>query len=165
MMVVSIVIITCGCKENQDVQADVQVAQTGHTSCKEFLRAGQMNDGYRAEQNSDCIEYHYDGQKTLTINHINAAFNCCPGDISANVNYTGNLITIVENETQSGCYCQCLYDVQYEVSNLPPGKYRIRFIEPYAATGDQPLDFTITLTTSSETVTKCVERSNYPWKP
>jgi hypothetical protein len=153
--VLSVVLITCGCKENADVQ-DVQVVLTGHTSCKGSLDVGKA-DG---TQYSACAQYNYDGQKTLTINHINALLQCCSGDISVKFDYTGNLITIGENQTTSGCYwCLCLYDLQFEVTNLPPGQYRIRFIEPYLNSKDEPLDFTITLTSSPATGTICVERT------
>jgi hypothetical protein len=42
-------------------------------------------------QNQECVEYHYDGSNTLSLMHVNTAFNCCLEAITIMVpkNWTG----------------------------------------------------------------------------
>jgi hypothetical protein len=114
-------------------------------------------------QSPDCVQYQYDGQGTLTLKHVNAGFNCCPGDITAQIDITGNVITVVELENQTGCHCLCLYDLDYEVTNLTPGQYTVRFVEPYANAGDVQLAIDVTLTSVAGSGENCVDRNYYPW--
>jgi len=112
-----------------------------HSSCKSHMTA--------TADNEDCLEYNFDGVGRLTLNHINAGFNCCPV-IAANISVEG------------GCLCLCLFDVSYEILDLAPGNYRISVIEPYAGGYDPPLEFMVDLSgaTSGQF---CVPRTVYPW--
>jgi hypothetical protein len=112
--------------------------------------------------NQDCFEYTYDGADNLSITHYNAGFNCCPGEISANITIEGNTITIEEMEETSMCDCQCLYNLDYEFSNLSPGTYTITFVEPYIRPEDPVLEGTIDLNGSGSDIL-CVMRYFYPW--
>jgi hypothetical protein len=96
------------------------------------------------------------------LKHINAGFNCCPGDITAEIEFKGNLIIITESEQEQGCHCLCLFDLDYEVTNLSPGRYTIRVAEPYVEENDQVLEFTLELF-SATSGNYCLERNNYPW--
>ena len=71
------------------------------------------------------------GGDTLLLRHVNAAFNCCPGEITAEISISNDTITIVERESQPGCHCLCLYDLEYRFENIEAGTYTIIFIEPY----------------------------------
>lgn len=133
----------------------------GHTGCKSFGSAA-LSDPIPSDQ--DCLEYSYDEDGTLTFVHVNAGFNCCPTSLLVDFSFDGNTITITESENLEGygCYCLCLFDLSYVITNLPQGEYNIVVEEPYLPTGDQPLEFTVDLTLPAEG-THCEARSNYPW--
>jgi len=111
---------------------------------------------------ADCIFYRYDGVGELNITHINAGFNCCPGELIATVDITNRIITITEGEAQSACKCLCLYDVEYEIVDLAPGTYTIRFVEVYTNEKDEMLEYTVDLSEEPSGL-HCVERDHYPW--
>jgi hypothetical protein len=122
-----------------------------HTDCK----TSQSSDTPPVQ---DCIEYYYDGQSVLLLKHVNATFNCCPGELLANITIEHNLITIQENESLSECDCVCLYDLDYEIRNLAPGEYTICVNELYVLPGDELLNFTVDLC-STPSGSYCVERN------
>jgi len=131
-----------------------------HTGCKSFLGSSMSAD---TTSDQDCIEYAYDGNGTLSIKHINAGFNCCPV-IAADIRFEGSAIVIEELDSllNGGCDCICLFDVDYEITNLPPGQYRIVVIEPYRWEGDPELDFVIDLSSAASGI-HCESRTHYPW--
>ncbi len=134
-------------------------ALVSRTDCKEsrYLAApGATAAG------QDCLEYRFLGDDTLLLTHVNAAFNCCPGDITAVIRIQNDTITIVEDESAPGCHCLCLYDLEYRFESLEPGTYTILFVEPYRTEADEPLVATIDLR-ASPSDTFCVERTTYPW--
>ena len=133
----------------------------GYTGCKSFGSAA-LSDPIPSDQ--DCLEYSYDEDGTLTFVHVNAGFNCCPTSLLVDFSFDGNTITITESENLEGygCYCLCLFDLSYVITNLLPGEYNIVVEEPYLPMGDQPLEFTVDLTLPTEG-THCEARSNYPW--
>lgn len=111
----------------------------------------------------DCLEYEYTSDGTLLIQHTGAGFNCCPGEIYAEISIEEDQIVIVEDEKESGCGCLCLFTVDYEVTNLGPGKYEIWVIEPYVTEEDDSLVCTIDLG-DSPSGSCCVSRNHYPWQ-
>jgi len=133
---------------------------TGYEGCKEFLK-GSSSDSIPPDQ--DCMEYQYDGQGVLLLKHINTGFNCCPDELFADITIEDNVITIVEDEflEGGGCDCICLFDVDYQISNLPPGEYTIKVYGMYLL-GADILEFTVDLA-SSPSGTYCVDRDHYPW--
>lgn len=165
-VMICVLIITAGCKKNSEVE-EVVVPPSGvllaSEGCKEFQTGGSNPAaGVSVAQTSDCIDYRYDGKGTLTLTHINAAFNCCPGEITAEITFNGNVITIKEAESEQACRCDCLFDLDYELINLPPGTYWLQVIEPYVQESDQELAFTLRLS-SATSGSHCVERNYYPW--
>ncbi len=152
-----------GCKKSEDAQLIPAGALMESRGCKQFQAnaSGQLSE-FAADSHEDCIGYQYNGRDTLTLSHINACFNCCPGEITAKIDFNNSLITITEREREQGCRCQCLFDLDYEVRNLAPGVYTIRIIEPYVEASDQVLELTIELV-SARSGTHCVPRNYYPW--
>jgi hypothetical protein len=130
-----------------------------YDGCKEFQKGSVIDTSTPPDQ--DCMEYQYDGESILSLKHVNAGFNCCP-EIAANITIEDNIITIEEIEISGECFCLCLFDVDYEISNLPPGEYTIKVNEVYLEEADEILEFTVDLT-SSPSGTHCVYRDHYPW--
>jgi hypothetical protein len=131
--------------------------------CKTFV-ASVAADGSHSDQ--DCVEFSYDGSDVLHIKRINAAFNCCPDSFYIEADLDNRVITLTEKEdlTSGGCFCLCLYDLEYSVSGIAPDDYTIRVIEPYRpkTQGDPLLQFTVDLD-DTPAGTFCVERHDYPW--
>jgi hypothetical protein len=130
----------------------------GYHGCKQFQKGTAL---HTTPPDQDCIEYQYDGEGLLQLKHVNAGFNCCP-EIAADITIENNIITIKEIEISGECYCLCLFDVDYEIRNLPPGEYTIIVTEPYVQEGDEILEFTVDLS-SSPSGSPCVYRDYWPW--
>lgn len=113
--------------------------------------------------NQTGVVWFYDGKGTLDLQHINAAFNCCP-EISVKVSLYNKTITICEQDV-GACECLCLFDIDCEISGLAAGTYTVKYEEPYLEDGDQKLEFPITLTGDPASDTVAVPRDHYPWSP
>jgi len=134
----------------------------GSAGCKEYSAVGtEQEKTSSATPTQDCLQWNYDGSSVLTLTHIDAGFNCCPGDISATVQISGNNITITEAETQQGCHCLCLFDVYYRIENLSPGTYTITLTGLYLE-DDQFIQLQIDLS-EEPAGTECFDRGYYPW--
>jgi hypothetical protein len=123
--------------------------------CNQALTAPAPND-------QDCLKYAYSIDGVLWLEHLNAAFNCCPGEITADIDVNNSIITIDEHQAQANCRCDCLYDIDYEIKNLPLGIYTIIVNELYTDEDDEPLEFTVNVA-ASPTGLYCVPRDHYPW--
>lgn len=133
----------------------VSASDCKHTASGKGLRVQDSNES--------AVEYSYNpASRVLTLRHINAAFNCCPGPLSASVVLVDSLITITEKESKPSCDCNCLYDLDIEISHLPQKSWNIVFIEPYLSPPDLPLSFVVDLTASSSG-RYAVPRARYPW--
>jgi hypothetical protein len=103
----------------------------------------------------------------LTFHRVNAGFNCCPGGFTVQVNAHDNVIEILEDEVEPNCHCLCLFDLDYEITGVWPGTYRIIIDGPYMApawpeTEDYRMIFDVELTNGA-IGDFCVQRSHYPW--
>jgi hypothetical protein len=132
----------------------------GFTDCKGYAALKATED---MPPDQDCVEYQYDGESVLLLKHVNAGFNCCPDSFAAEFHIQAGRITIDEIEWLTHpCYCLCLFDLDYQITGLPPGEYTIRAVEPYLQEGDEILEFTVDLV-SSPSGAYCVQRDRYPW--
>jgi hypothetical protein len=132
----------------------------GQTGCK-YMKDSPTDT---LPPNQDCLIYTYDGQDRLTITHANTCFNCCILNTTAAFSYAGNMVTIDEGEVleEGGCDCQCLYDVEYEITGLPPGEYTFVVNGMYLGS-NMPIEVTLDLTTAGSGQ-MCVTRTGYPWE-
>jgi len=157
--------LLAGCSDDVSI-GDNQGKPSGKVS--DFSDCGGFNPAktaIRPGSSQDCLEYQYDGKGVLTLHHIDAGFNCCPGEISADISFEGDTIGIVEKEnfgTNGACHCLCLFDIDLRIDDLQPGKYFIRVGELYLSEGDEPLEFEVDLSSSSSG-SHCVSRNHYPW--
>jgi len=164
MLILSL-LITVSCKKDDNIiPLDPVASLVSYHGCKTFQQENDASSSVSLfhDQNQDCIEYRYYENSVLEIYHINAGFNCCPGEIVADIDINNNVIVIRENETESGCFCLCLFDVNYKIEGLIPGKYTIIVIEPYTNDQDEKLEFTVVLS-GATSGTYCVYRNHYPW--
>ena len=153
--------MSSGCDKDELAEPHPGVpALIGHSDCKNSIRASSSSGG--AAENPGCIEYTLREDGVLLLKHVNAAFNCCPGEITADISNKSDTITNVEHEAQAGCRCQCLYDLDYRFEDIAHGIYTILVVEPYVTNADEPLRSTIDLS-ASPSGSFCVERDSYPW--
>ncbi len=109
-----------------------------------------------------CVEYSFNSETgKLSLKHINAGFNCCPGELSCDVSLSGDTIIIAESEQAPMCNCNCLFDLDIVVNDVSAASYHVKFIEPYAGEQEK-LEFSIDLSDETEG-SFCVTRTQYPW--
>lgn len=158
-------VLLSGCKEesiqiiNNPPIPDFKGQLTGNTNCKGFQISPSSID---SSDSSSCIEYSYNALRhTLTLQHINANFNCCPDSLNCLFSLLNDTIIVDEHEKFPGCNCNCLFDLFMEINGIESKEYHIKIIEPYC--GDQEkLYFNIDLTSVNQG-SYCVKRTNYPW--
>lgn len=142
-----------------------EVQSTGllmtYEGCKSFAATSGTKSASHSS-NAECFEYQYNGQGQLALKHINSGFNCCPEKIDADISLSGGLIYIKEREKAQGCFCRCLFDIDYQINDLKPGTYTIEIKGPYVETTDESLRFDVELYGQCSG-TFCVVRTHYPW--
>lgn len=159
---VLVVVIGCG-DEEDSTGPDVSPIVGGlvaQSDCGGYTSEAELS---ALPSNQSGVLLFYDGKGELSLQHNNAAFNCCP-EIKARVSVEGNTIVIEEKDTGL-CDCLCLYDIDYKVTGVSPGTYNIRFEELYLQEGDQKLEFAVTLGELPMSDTVVVLRDHYPWHP
>ncbi len=131
-----------------------------YSTCGGFKSARMLNN---TPDSLSCVEYTFDAtSEKLKLSHYNSGFNCCPESLYCTVSVNRDTIIIREYEKAVGCKCNCLYDLNIEITGVAPKKYYIRFVEPYA--GNQPvIIFTADLAKDKEG-SFCAVRKNYPWR-
>jgi hypothetical protein len=118
----------------------------------------------RSSSSTSCVEYAFENGK-LYLKNFDAGFNCCPENISADIQVTDDTvyITAVEVYGSAGpCSCLCLYDVEYEIDDLAPGEYLITIEDAATDSTDELLQFIVDLSREPSGV-YCVDRCCYPW--
>ncbi len=130
-----------------------------HSDCKTFgSKSGLQTIG----PDTSCLCYSYDQQKKeLKLNHINAGFNCCPGELYCDIEIRDDIIFLKEKEKEAGCDCNCLFDIDIMVTDVEKQAYFISLVEPYALT-QQKIAFAIDLA-QQPSGCYCVPRTDYPW--
>ena len=153
------------CGEEEDathpiVTGDLQGRLISATDCKSFLKSSATAFGASGES---AVLFTYDAaEAALHLTHVNAGFNCCPGELSVTVSVADGTFTIAEHERGAACHCNCLFDLDILVENIGRAQWRIVFDEPYRADVDPVLDFHIDLTKEVSGEHR-VPRTRYPW--
>ncbi len=152
-------LFTIACNKNENVEnKQLNAELTNYSSCKrnKSLTADEIPN------TQSCIKYSYnESTKKLSIQHINAGFNCNIDGIGCNVSLKANTLTFEEYETGLNAKCNCIYDIDIEVNNLEKNSYTLKFIEPLIDVENR-ISFIIDLTSNTEG-SYCVTRNNYPW--
>ncbi len=150
----AVALSSCGEEESSE---NIAGEVTYSSNCKSFNK--NTNE---ISNDESCVEFTFnESEMTVELVHINAGFNCCPGNIFVDINQTGDSIIINEHSTESLCDCNCLYDVNILLENIKAKTYQVVFIEPMVS-DDEALSFTMDLTQHSNG-SYCVSRTDYPW--
>jgi hypothetical protein len=156
----SVILTITGCEhQNEPADSSISGSLTGSSDCKIFK---SVDLKFTVADTFSCVQYQYNNA-TLKLNmtHINAGFNCCPGEIFCDVSVNNDTIIIAESEKEQSCNCLCLFDLDIELQGVDEDIYIVKFIEPYA--GDQEkLIFEMDLTSGTEGEF-CVIRKGEPW--
>ena len=148
------------CKTGTGETAEMAVTFLGYDGCK--LVPDSELDNLRQTRMRECLEYTYDGRGTLLLKHVNSGFNCCPGELTADVTVEVNRIRIVEREQEAGCHCLCLYDLDYRVENVLAGGYVVEFVCPYVEAHEPVMEVMLNLLEPASGQI-CMDRDHYPW--
>ncbi len=108
-----------GCDDKNE-KPNEQTVFTGakdlsHTDCKTATKSSERKEYLELSE----------ADKYLAIKHINAVFNCCPGELLVTSEVRNDTIFINETEKEAGCKCICPYDLEYKVGALDYGKYHV----------------------------------------
>jgi len=150
---------TCTSDIESPSEMELSIRLMGNPQCV-YLKSDENRQ--ETPESQSCIEFAFDqDNRMLILKHIKAAFNCCPESLWCNVTFRNDTIIVQEFEKLQGCKCNCLYDLDFEVEGIEPGKYYLRVIEPYLGT-QKPLIGELNIQ-ACKTGNFCVWRTIYPW--
>jgi len=153
-----LIIASCNMGSPTDPWANPEGTLVHVNGCKVFETLNTATGAaMSSESNKECLQYEYDGI-ILQLKHINASFNCCIDEIVAEISIEDNIITLESKEilaNGSGCYCTCLYDLDYEIRDLKPGTYKI-IVKSF----ELPLEIDLSSPISN---IYCEDRNQPPW--
>lgn len=116
---------------------------------------------------ASTFSYSYDATTgSLRVRHANAALrdagSAASVPLSVRIRIEENIITVIERQPAQADGALDLYDVTFEITNLPVRAYRVVVIEPWVERTQQPLSFRMDLVESLEGAASA-ERSQSPW--
>jgi len=107
LLIIALIALIFSCKNESETYL-INGQLLSHSECK------SMKSGAGISMDSDslsCVEYAYEETNNkLHLKHINAGFNCCPGNLTCNVSISNDTILIQEKEQFAQCNCDCLYE-------------------------------------------------------
>ena len=159
--VLGVIISVNACEDENKTNHPVEGKMISHSSCKGKKTTYDEPYVYTPDTLS-CVKYDYEPSTgKLILTHRNAGFNCCPDSIYGLVSLSNDTILIEEKELYGLCDCDCLYDLNFEITGIEAKVYIIRFVEPYWRQ-EEKLIFEVDL--SSQPVDSlCMTRTYYPW--
>ena len=127
-----------GCS-NEDDSAQFQVKNFANTGCKSMADTrGEADDnGLRQEY----IEYKALGNGYLSLNHVNAVFNCGAEAFNWKATISGNVIKIEESYKGLMANCVCPFDLYGEVGPLTDGDYTVILYQKYEEFDEAPFEY------------------------
>jgi hypothetical protein len=151
------IIYSCKKDENKTTVNDLKTKVLSVSDCK--LKSAEIAENYISQE---CVVYDYDGSSVLLLKIENIAFNCCFDTLVATTQVLNNNIVVSPKVTGDECHCDCVYDINLEITSLNQGEYLFKLVEPIMGTGNDTLKFSIDLRESIKD-TFCVTRNGYPW--
>ena len=160
VIVLSVIVLCCETDNDKNTQLIVTGKLVSHTSCVRGLKL--IKEFTVISDSLSCINFSYDDlTKKMAVKHLNAGFNCCPDSLYCNIRLSNDTIIVQEFEKNNYCKCDCLYDLDIEISGVDAKKYQLRLIEPYSGSEDK-INFRLDLA-KDKNGTFCVTRRHYPW--
>jgi len=150
-----LILVLLGC--NREV-LQPGITLDASSDCKSILKSGMGIPG-----NQDCIQYSFQDNR-LVIKHINAGFNCCPEGFKVSLAVKGDTLIITEEENSSLCDCNCLFDLDYTLTDIDKDSWWIRVVEPYVQGQGQDLILFEANLRKDTSGLVCFERTTYPWR-
>jgi hypothetical protein len=92
---------------------------------RDVATSGCKSSNYTRSEYPECFEFKALDGGYLSVNHVNALFNCVPGELKMEATIDGNVIKILETEEKSLANCVCPYDLYCEVGPLSNGDYEV----------------------------------------
>ena len=109
----------CGCSSSDESSSEFHVRDVANSGCKSTSATRSENPEY--------FEFKALPGGYLSVNHVNAMFNCEPGKLIVRASIDGHTIKIVELEETALANCICPYDLYCEVGPLSIGDYEVIF--------------------------------------
>jgi hypothetical protein len=157
LLFLAVTVMYSGCRKEQPPEKPLHSWIVKHSDCKAF-----PPDSAIELSNKSCVEYIYnDSEKELFLRHLSAGFNCCPGNLYYVAEYSGDTLVIQAFESEAGCFCLCLYDLDIRVTGVDKYTTYIKIIEPYSHDQDK-LYFKVNFSVESMGE-YCADRTQYPW--
>ena len=120
---ISVPILMVGCDSAGDGLGNVSSEFIGRSGCQNNPSTGEFGIADTQDE-EECIVFSYAGME-MDISHFNCLLNCCPDPIAVTAELESRTIDIYIRG-ESGCHCICLFDLEYQVHNIPPGSYAVR---------------------------------------
>lgn len=132
----------CSCSSNDEVTTDdthFQVKNFANTGCKSMgATRGETRD---VEPHTEYIEYKGLTNGYLSLNHVNACFNCGAEIFSWKATISGNVIKIEETCKGMLANCICPYDLYGEIGPLDDGDYTVIIYQRYDEIDEAPFEY------------------------
>ena len=100
-------------------------AESGGFRVRDVATSGCKSSNYTRSEYPECFEFKALDGGYLSVNHVNALFNCVPGELKMEATIDGNVIRILETEESSLANCICPYDLYCEMGPLSNGDYKV----------------------------------------
>ena len=111
----------CGCSNDESIKG----ASNGPFSVRDVANSGCKSTSHTRSEYPEYFEFKACDGGYLSVNHVNAMFNCAPGELKIEATIDGNVIRILETEEKSLANCVCPYDLYCEVGPLSNGDYKV----------------------------------------
>lgn len=130
-----------GCS-NEDDSAQFQVKNFANTGCKSMADTrGEADDAESSSLRPEYIEYKGLANGYLSLNHVNAVFNCGAEAFNWKATISGNVIKIEESYKGLMANCICPFDLYGEVGPLTDGDYTVILYQKYEEADEAPFEY------------------------
>ena len=109
-----------GCESNDD-----SIIATGDFHVRDVANSGCKSASHTRSEYPEFFEFKACDGSYLSVNHVNAMFNCAPGELKIQATIDGNVIKITEKEEKPQANCVCPYDLYCEIGPLSVGNYEV----------------------------------------
>ena len=132
----------CGCSSDESGATQFQVKNFANTGCKSMgTTRGETDDAESYSLRQEYIEYKGLANGYLSLNHVNACFNCGAEAFNWKATISGNIIKIEETCKGLMANCVCPFDLYGEVGPLTDGDYTVILYQKYEEIDEAPFEY------------------------